>query len=190
MDPHPIAGVVWYAIGRFYEAEDGSLQDLGYFAHLGGIEPLFDGPHHGESSAFFTFRAEPFTARKFQNGDLSVSLDTTGSFTLYLNREPCGDFSRPETFSRGEPIATFQRLSSVVGTSVGPLGTNLFSAALRSSTTFHFQGRSWNLERLLPHGITQLGVASTTPMTPPEGFKTVTPFVGSAMAAGGSVRWP
>ncbi|HZI05903.1 MAG TPA: hypothetical protein VEZ71_17870 [Archangium sp.] len=128
MDLHPIAGVVWYAIGRFYEVQDGSLQDL--------------------------------------------------------------DFSRPETFSRGEPIATFQRLSSVVGTSVGPLGTNLFSAALRSSTPFHFQGRSWNLERLLPHGITQLGVASTTAIPPPPGYKTVTPFVGSAMAAGGSVRWP
>jgi hypothetical protein len=189
MELHPTAGVVWYAIGRFYEAQDGSLQDLGYFAHLAGIAPLFNGPP-GEGSAFFTFRAEPFTAQKFQNGDLSVSLDTTGSFTLYLNREPCGDFSRPETFSRGEPIATFQRLSTVVGTSVGPLGTNLFSAALRSSATFHFQGRSWNLERLLPHGITQLGVASTTAMTPPPGFKTVTPFVGSAMAVGANVRWP
>lgn len=189
MDLHPIAGVVWYAIGRFYEAQDGSLQDLGYFAHLGGLEPLFNGPP-GEGSAFFTFRSEPFTAQKFQNGDLSLSLETQGSFTLFLNREPCGDFSRPETFSQGEPIATFQRLSTVVGTSVGPLGTNLFSAALRSSATFYFHGRSWNLERLLPQGITQLGVASTTALPPPPGFKTVTPFVGSAMAVGGNVRWP
>ncbi|MCY1075069.1 hypothetical protein [Archangium lansingense] len=187
---HPIAGVIWYAVGRFYEAQDGSLQDLGYFAHLGGIQPLFNSHHPGEASAFFTFRSEPFTARKLHNGDLSLSLDATGSFTLYLNREPCGDFSRPETFSRGEPIATFQRLSAVVGTSVGPIGTNLFSAALISSSTFHFQGKDWNLERLMPHGITQMGVASTTVITPPQGFKAVTPFVGSAMAVGGNVRWP
>ncbi|WP_257450027.1 hypothetical protein [Archangium lipolyticum] len=184
----PIAGsVVWYAIGRFYESQDGRLRDLGYFAHLGGIEPLFAGPP-GESTAFFTFRAEPFTSQTLQNGDLSVSLEARGGFTLYLNREPRGDFSKPDTFSQGEPIATFERLSLVVGTTVGPVVNNLFSAALRSSADFTFGGRTWNLANLIPQGITQMGTASTTEIPPPSGYTKVLPFVGSAMALGREPR--
>jgi len=187
MDFHPIAGVVWYAIGRFYEALDGKVQDLGYFAHLGGITPLFNGPP-GEATAFFTFRAEPFSTQSIQNGDLSVSLDATGRFTLYLQRQPRGDFSRPETFSQGEPIATFERLYTAVGTAVGPLSSNLFSAALRSSVDFTHGGRTWNLKRLIPEGITQSGTASTTALPPLQGYSRVLPFVGSALALGGNVR--
>ncbi|PTL80923.1 hypothetical protein [Vitiosangium sp. GDMCC 1.1324] len=183
MDLHPIASVVWYAIGRFYETPDGKKFDLGYFALLGGIEPLFNGPP-GEANAFFTFRAEPFTSQTLKNGDLEVSLDPTGRFTLFLNREPRGDFSKPDTFSQGEPIATFERLSTVVGTSVGPLANNLFSAVLRSSADFRFRDRIWNLASLVPQGITQLGMSSTTALPPPPGYKTVLPFVGSAMALG------
>jgi hypothetical protein len=189
MDFHPIAGVIWYAIGRFYESPDGTVQDLGYFAYLGGLAPLFDGPP-GEATAFFTFRSEPFTVQTLQNGDLSVSLDTTGRFTLYLQREPRGDFSKPETFSQGEPIATFERLYTAVGTSVGPLTNNLFSAALRSSVDFTHQGRTWNLARLIPQGVSQLGMGSTTELPPPLGYTRVHAFVGSALALGGNVRAP
>jgi hypothetical protein len=183
----PIASVVWYAIGRFYESQDGKSRDLGYFAHLGGIEPLFAGPP-GEATAFFTFRAEPFTSQTLQNGDLSVSLEARGGFTLYLNREPRGDFSKPDTFSQGEPIATFERFSLVVGTTVGPIVNNLFSAALRSSVDFTFEGRTWNLANLIPQGITQLGMASSTEIPPPPGYTKVIPFVGSAMALGRDPR--
>ena len=139
---------------------------------------------HPSTLAFFTFRSEPFSAQTLQNGDLQVSLDATGRFTLYLHREPCGDFSRPDTFSRGEPIAVFERVSTVVGTAVGTLASNLFSAALISSRDFSFGGGTWNLARLVPQGITQLGTASTTALPPPPGYKTVRAFVGSALALG------
>jgi hypothetical protein len=186
-----MGGVVWYAIGRFYEAQDGTFQDLGYLAHLGGISPLFreaPGEVPNEGAAFFTFRSEPFRVQTFQNGDLSLSLDPKGRFTLYLNRDPRGDFNHPDTFSHGEPIATFQRLSSVVGTSVGPVSTNLFSAELVSSKTFFFQGKSWNLRNFIPQGITQMGTGSTTALTPPPGFTKTTAFVGSALVLGGPPR--
>ena len=188
MDFRPIAGVVWYAVGRFYEAADGLQQDLGYFALLRGITgPLFSGPV-GEATAHFTFRAEPFRATAIQNGDLSVTLDATGSFSLFFNPEPCGDFTRPDTFSRGQRIATFRRLYSAVGTSVGPVATNLFSAELQSSADFTFRGRSWNLARDIPQGITQFGTASTAELPSVPGFPKVKAFVGSAMALGGNVN--
>lgn len=191
MSFQPIAGVVWYAVGRFYEAPDGSVFDVGYFAHLGGVEgPLFRGPP-GEATAHFTFRAEPFTVlQRLQNGDLTAAFDATGRFTLYFNPEPGADFGHPESFARGQPIATFERLSTVVGTSVGPLSSNLFTAALRSSADFHFRGRTWNLARSFPEGITQMGTGSTTALPAVPGYTKVTPFVGSAMALGGNVRGP
>lgn len=190
MSIQPIAGVVWYAVGRLYESLDGKVFDAGYFALLGGIDgPLYSGPP-GEAGAHFTFRAEPFTVQILQNGDLSVGLDATGTFTLYFNPEPCGNFNQPESFARGQPIATFERLSTVVGTSVGPLTHNLFTAALRSSSDFRFLNRTWNLASFCPAGITQMGTGSTTALPPLAGYKKVTPFVGSAMALGGTVRGP
>lgn len=189
MDFHPIAGVVWYAVGRFYEANDDSIEDLGYFAHLGGVEgPLFSGPP-GEATAFFTFRADRFRARTtLQNGDLLISLDTTGGFTLYFNPHPCGDFSKPETFSRGQPIARFERVYTTAETTVGSLVVNLFTAALRSSEDFTFRGKTWNLRHFFPEGITQLGTASARELPPLPGYKKILPFLGSAMALGGNVR--
>ena len=191
MDFRPIAGVVWYAVGRFYEAADGTLEDAGYFLHLGGVEgPLFTGMP-GEATACFTFRSEPFRLEgSVKNGDLSVSLDATGGFSLYFNAEPCGDWSRPESFSRGKRIATFERLFTAVGTAVGPVGSNLFTAALRTSEDFHFGGRTWNLGRYMPRGITQMGLGSTTPLPGIPGYSKVTAFVGSAMALGGNVQAP
>jgi hypothetical protein len=41
----------------------------------------------------------------------------------------------------------------------------------------------YDLARLLPHGITQWGEASATPLTPaPSGFEKVFAFAGSAIA--------
>jgi len=54
--------VVWYVTGRFF-TRDKSFFDVGYFLHLGNYNPMFnDKSAPGESSAHFTFAAEPFTA--------------------------------------------------------------------------------------------------------------------------------
>ena len=63
------AEIAWYATGRFYVAVDRKVADSGYFLHLAGIEgPLFSGAP-SESSAHFTFAAEPFLAHTIKNGD-------------------------------------------------------------------------------------------------------------------------
>jgi hypothetical protein len=64
----------------------------------------------------------------------------------------------------------------------------VFSAALRSSVDFTHGGRTWNLARLIPEGITQFGTASTTALPPLRGYSRVLPFVGSALALRGNVR--
>jgi hypothetical protein len=192
MEPLRAASVAWYVTGRFYVANDQSIQDLGYFLHLQGIQgDLFTGGP-SEQTACFTFRSEPFQARPVTNGDLSLGLDSVGGFTLYLKRQPGASFDKPHSFSDGEPIAKFRRVSAVMGTTLSApsgggslLSLNVFTASLTWSQEFEFRGARYDLGRLLPHGITQWGDASTTLLTPaPPGFEKVSAFVGSAIALG------
>lgn len=191
MDPLRAASVAWYVTGRFYTAADKTTQDLGYFLHLQGIEgELFHGTP-SEETAWFTFRSAPFRARPVTNGPLSLGLDFTGEFTLYLKRHPGASFDKPDSFSDGEPIATFRRVSIVMGTTLNAPGTssglvtlNVFTAALVQSREFEFRGARYDLKHLLPHGITQWGDASPTPLSAPQGFEQSFAFVGSAIAVG------
>jgi hypothetical protein len=187
--------VAWYVTGRFYRTEGGALFDAGYFLHLQGIDaPLFCG-EKGEGTAHLTFLADPFTSKPITNGDLSLGLDAVGGFGVYLNRNPAATFDHPASFGAGEEIARFQRVSVVMGTTVGagttdePLvALNVFSARLVSSREFELGGRRYDLARLLPNGVTQWGTAATTGVAETGRFKSGVPFVGSAIAIGGRDR--
>lgn len=184
--------VAWYVTGRFYAAPGGALLDAGYFLHLQGIDGqlLFTGDR-GEGTARLTFLADPFTATPLQNGTLSLGMDAVGEFAVYLNREPRATFDDPASFGAGEEVARFRRVAVVTGTTVGigeknvPLfGLNVFSAQLIASRPFELGGRRYDLEWLLPNGVTQWGTAAATPAATLQGYTSVIPFVGSAIAIG------
>jgi hypothetical protein len=177
--------VAWYVTGRFYLAS--TVQDAGYFVHLQGVHgSLFAGDDVSESAAHFTFSSEPFTATTFENGALTLGLDPIGTFNVYLQRKPAGNFDDPSSFASGECIATFRRVSVVVAITVGSAVTvNTFSAKLVTSCPFEFRGRTYDFAQLVPNGITQWGTASPDAIAdPPKPFTAVYPFVGSAIACG------
>lgn len=184
--------LVWYVTGRFYVDAAGAIQDLGYFLNLNGVSAsLFSGAP-GEGTAHLTFASDPFRAESVTNGDLSLSLDAVGDFSLYLNQEPGATFTDPQSFAAGERIATFRRTGVVVGTTVGQAGggslvsLNVFSAALVWSRPFELGGATFDLRELVPNGVTQWGTASTQSIALP-GFSAVVPFVGSAVAIGSAL---
>ena len=187
------ARVAWYVTGRFYENEQRQLEDLGYFLHLSGVEgPLFreDGSP-GESTALFTFRSRPFVAQTLTNGNLTIGLDSVGEFSLYFNPEAGASFDDPGSFSRGRRIATFRRVSAVMGETLASplpgglaLGTNVFTADLVESVPFELGGYWYNLRDLLPCGITQWGTASANPLATFPPFQRIVAFAGTAIAAG------
>lgn len=188
------AELAWYVTGRFYEANDGTLADYGYFLHLPLPDArMFDG-EPGEATAHFTFAAKPFKAQAATNGVLSLGLDPVGEYSLYLQRKPAGTFGDPASFAEGECIATFRRTSLVVGATVSDtiggatgalFGTNVFSARLIASTSFDFSGRRHDLAHHIGAGITQFGTSAATEIEPaPAGYKRVLPFTGSAIALG------
>lgn len=190
------AELAWYVTGRFYRRADGLLADYGYFLHLSGIDaPLFAG-EVAEGNAYFTFAAQPFRSGSAVNGALQLGLDRVGEFSVYLQREPAGDFDDPASFARGERIAVFRRTGLVVGTTVeaslgGAPGAvfadNVFSARLIESRPFRFGGHSYDLAEILGRGVTQFGTAANVPVpvpiTPaPPHYDLILPFTGSAIA--------
>jgi hypothetical protein len=185
--------VAWYVTGRFFSGAGETAFDAGYFVHLEGIEhPMFSG-EPGEGTAYFTFLAMPFRKRTATNGDISLAIDPVGEFGVYLNREPHATFDHPHSFGEGEEIARFQRVSAVMGSTIGTgaadqalFSVNVFSAKLVHSREFELGGRRYDLRRLIPHGVTQWGTAAVTATGDPPG----TPFVGSAIAIGGEPHRP
>lgn len=186
------AELAWYVTGRFYldDKKENNLADYGYFLHLAGIDQaqLFAGKL-GEGTACFTFAAVPFTAGGVSNGNLRLSVDPVGEFSIYLQRTPVGDFDNPLSFAQGERIATFRRASMVVGTTVDNadghalVASNVFSARLVDSKPFTLGGRDYDIAQLLPVGVTQFGTAAGAPITPtPKGYQKVAAFTGSAIA--------
>lgn len=189
-----IAEVVWYATGRFYSTipkpdEKSKLLDVGYFLHIQGIAaPLFDGTI-SEQLARFTFAADPFTATAVTNGGLSIGVDMTGAFSLYLRDSGGASFDDPKSFAVGLCIGVFQRIAIVPTVKVGVSSTetllsNVFTARLVSSVPFEFAGAQYDLRDLIGFGITQWGTAATEPLQPPSGYSSAVPFLGSAVRVG------
>lgn len=179
------AEIAWYVTGRFYVAlSDSSIQDVGYFIHLQNvIGDLFKGKQKSEASAYFTFASTPFKATDLSNGDLTIGIDPVGEFSIYY-ASPHATFDDPASFATGECIATFRRVSLVAGVTIGTFALmNVFTSAIVWSKTFEHAGHRYDFRDLFPHGVTQFGDASTTPIQPALlNYASVIPFVGSAIA--------
>jgi hypothetical protein len=186
------AELAWYVTGRFYATADGAVADYGYFLHLAGIAgDLFCGPR-SETTAHFTFAAQPFHPKGVTNGALNLGIDPVGEFSIFLQRTPAGNFDDPASFAQGERIATLRRVSIVVGTTLDTgatatplIASNVFSARLVDATPFEFGGVRHDLREILGAGVTQFGTAAETPIAPaPPNYTAVLPFSGSAIALG------
>jgi hypothetical protein len=172
------AEVVWYVTGRFF-ATGKKLVDVGYFLHLQGIESrLFDGAI-SESTALFTFAAEPFDSPTITNGGLSIGLDKRGVFTIYLREQGGATFDDPSSFAQGQRIATFERVAIVPTVKTTVLLANVFTARLVESAPFTFGGAVYDFRELVGYGVTQWGTAMAE-STSADGV----PFVGSAVRVG------
>jgi hypothetical protein len=162
----PPAQTVWQHVGRVYLNPDtGKAVYAGYVVHLNGIsESLFDGSP-SEATAYFTFSTDVIQLTPLpSNGDLTLYLVSAGTFNVYYNSSPSGDWSDPSTFSSGELIATFKRDESLFPFFT-TLGVHGLSETLESSQTFTFNGEMTSFKRLVPNGITFASFFSTTPQS-------------------------
>jgi hypothetical protein len=184
----PAARVVMYLVGRgFLNPSYGQGEIVGYITDIKGIPgPLFSGLP-SESTAFFTFRSDVFTLQPLPaNGDVGLSLVSAGAFRIYLNANPDGDWSNPDTFSSGQLVATFKRGESLF-LQIGPASSHVLSESLMSSSDFKFAGKKFNFDSLA-NRVTFSEFISNTPVPGVEGFPVGLPFAANAVAVE-SQRW-
>ena len=137
----PAAQVVWQHVGRVYlNPNTGKAVYTGYLVHVNGLTTsLFNGAP-SEATAYFTFSTDVLSLTPLPaNGDVGLSLVSAGTFNVYYNAVPSGDWNNPNSFSGGQLIATFARDESLLP-QVGPIITHGLSEVLASSSKFTFAG--------------------------------------------------
>ena len=107
----PAAEVVWQHVGRIYLNPDtGKAVYAGCVVHLDGVNSSLFNRSPSEATAYFTFSTDVFTLTPMPNdGDVALDLVSAGTFSVYYNSSPNGDWSNPATFSSGKLIAIFSR---------------------------------------------------------------------------------
>jgi len=198
----PAAAVACYFVGEAFLNASGQGEVVGYFTDINGIgasDTLFNGTP-SEQTAFFTFRSNVFSLTPLPlNGDIALDLTSAGTFNIYYNPTPNGDWSNPDTFSGrqkfpGQPIAQFTRPESlfvqILQSDVAnpppyeSIAQHVLTETLVSSQSFTFNGHRYDFNTLVPAGVTlnelfsNTGVPGVTNPNFPVGFA----FAGNCLA--------
>jgi hypothetical protein len=192
----PSAAVACYFVGRAFLNATGQGEVVGYFTNINGIpDPLFDGDP-SEKTAVFTFRSDVFSLTPLPlNGDVAVDLVSAGTFDIYYNPSPNGDWSNPDTFSSGQLVAHFMRPETLFiqiaqSDSTNPppfesIAQHNLTETLQSSQSFTFNGRKYDFDALTPGGITLYETGSNTGISGVTGFPIGAAFAGHGIAVAG-----
>jgi hypothetical protein len=115
----------------------GSSNQYGYLSVVPGINNVFSGSPHNETTAVLTFFNEVTTTESISDGPLRI-IDRDGTTTIYLNNAPAS-FSNPDSFRSGTPVQTSKlHQQAIVDTAGGTFTAVFFNNIL---STEHFQHR-------------------------------------------------
>jgi hypothetical protein len=128
---------------------NGCLRGL-FDPYRGVTNSLFDGVP-SESSAHFTFSTDVLSLTPLPtNGSVGLSFVSAGTFNVYYNPRPRGDWSNPAAFSSGQLIATFVREESLFP-QLGPIGFHSLSETLDSAHSITFGRQAVDFKLLTPN---------------------------------------
>jgi len=114
----------------------------GFLTVVRGIDNVFSGSPHNETTAVFTFFNEATTAESFTNGPLRI-VDRNGTTTIYLNTAPA-NFANPDSFRSGIPVLTSTLHQQAVNTPDGTF-TTVFANTIVSTSAFTINGATFRL---------------------------------------------
>ena len=107
----------------------GSSIQYGYLTKVRGIDDVFSGSPHNETTALFTFFNEATTTETNVDGPLRINA-RDGTTTIYLNSAPAS-FANPDSFRSGTPI----QISSLHQQAIVDTATNTFTAVFVNTIT-------------------------------------------------------
>jgi hypothetical protein len=103
------------------------------------------------------------------NGSFGFYLGSAGSFYIYFNPNPNGDWSNLDTFSGGNfpgnPIAQFARPETLFFTNEF-VSKHVHPEILVSSRPFTFKGHTYDFKNIAPGGLTFSELINVTPDVP------------------------
>src|SRR5216684_3109689 len=109
----------------------GSAHQYGFLTAVRGINNVFTGSPHNETTAVLTFFNEATTAESFTDGPLRI-VDRNGTTTIYLNTAPA-NFANPDSFRSGIPVLTSTLHQQAVNTPDGTFTTVFANKILSTS---------------------------------------------------------
>ena len=114
----------------------------GFLTVVRGIDNVFTGSPHNETTAMFTFFNEATTAESITDGPLRI-VDRNGTTTIYLNTSPA-TFANPDSFRSGIPVLTSTLHQQAVNTPDGTF-TVVFANTILSTSAFTINGATFRL---------------------------------------------
>jgi len=189
--PIPASAVACHFVVRGYlnigVDGQGVAQVAGYITDIPGIsDSLFNGSP-SEIAAFLTFRSDLATLSPLPpNRVINLERVSAGTFNIYFNPVPSGDWGDPNTFSNGQafpgqPIGHFMRRQSLFY-QTDTLSRHDVTETLVSSRSFILNGHRYNLKDIMPGGFTLYETYSNTAVAGITGFPIVLPGAGNCAA--------
>ena len=120
----------------------GSANQYGFLTVVRGIDNVFSGSPHNETTALLTFFNEATTTESFSDGPLRI-IHRTGTTTIYLNTAPA-NFATPDSFRSGIPVQTSTLDQQAVNTAGGTF-TAVFANTISSTKAFTINGTTFRL---------------------------------------------
>jgi len=128
-------------IGAVFNASPAASIQYGYLSSVNGLDNIFSGSPQNETTALLTFFSDTQTVRVINNGPLRI-VNRVGTFTIFLDNAPNGDFSNPDSFRDGTPVMTGSlRHQVVINTSANTFST-VFVITPISASPFRVGGQS------------------------------------------------
>jgi hypothetical protein len=121
----------------------GSSNQYGYLTVVRGIDNLFSGSLHNETTAVLTFFNDVTTTQAVSDGPLRI-IDRDGTTTIYLNSAPAS-FANPDSFRSGIPIQTSTLHQQAIVDTAGGTFTAVFANTISSISSFTINGTTFTL---------------------------------------------
>ncbi len=121
----------------------------GYLSYINGTDgPIFSGTPQNETTTLFTFYSDNVTTRVINNGPLRIINREEGTFTIYFDGTPNGNFSNPDTFRDGQPVLTASLRHQVIIDTITGAFTATFTLTVTSNSPFDFNGRALRMGKV------------------------------------------
>jgi hypothetical protein len=132
---------------------------FGYFNYIHGLdedELYLEDSRKPESKAFVTLYIEAKITRVHRDGPLIV-YEAKGHSTIFFDGTPDGDFSNPDTFRNGTPIATGEENNTFTLDPETGIGTGDVRLRQTAAFPFEFKGERIQFGEVGNHNVTWRG---------------------------------